>query len=78
MAARGALKANTLSFLTNFRGFLCILMFAQAGRDALAGSGRYSELVALLRARGRHDSALELIRALSEAPTSLPVPPAGE
>ncbi len=49
----------------------------QAGRAALAAAGRYSELVALLRARGQHDAALELIQSLSQHPDSLPVPPAG-
>lgn len=49
----------------------------QAGWAALAAAGRYSELVALLRARGQHDAALELIQSLSQHPDSLPVPPAG-
>lgn len=54
-----------------------VLLGVQAGRAALAAAGRYSELVALLRARGRHDAALELIQSLSQHPDSLPVPPAG-
>lgn len=38
---------------------------------------RYSELAALLRQRGRHEAALELLRCLSTAPGTLPVPPSG-
>ena len=32
---------------------------------ALRAAGRYSELVALLQARGRHQAALDLLRALA-------------
>lgn len=49
----------------------------QVGRASLAAAGRYSELVALLRARGCHDQALELLQSLSQAPQDLSVPPAG-
>ena len=40
-------------------------------------AGRYSELVALYQQRGQHERALSLLHDLSQAPTSLPVPPQG-
>ncbi|KAK2079170.1 hypothetical protein QBZ16_002861 [Prototheca wickerhamii] len=47
------------------------------GRAALLAAGRYSELVALLQARGRHGDALDLLETLSQRPGALPVPPTG-
>ena len=35
------------------------------GEAALSAAGRYSELVALYQARGRHQQALELLRTLA-------------
>ena len=48
------------------------------GRAALAEAGRYSELVALLQARGQHEAALDVLKTLSQSPDELPVPPAGK
>lgn len=50
---------------------------ARHGEAALRAVGRFAELVALLRAAGRHEDGLDLLKALSTAPTSLPTPPTG-
>lgn len=48
------------------------------GRASLTEVGRYSELVALLQARGCHEAALDVLKTLSQSPQTLQVEPAGE
>ena len=47
------------------------------GEAALRAAGRYSELVALFQSVGRHEAALDVLQALSQAPGSLDPPPTG-
>lgn len=47
------------------------------GRASLQEVGRYSELVALLQARGHHEAALDVLKTLSQSPDQLVVQPAG-
>ena len=47
------------------------------GESALQAQGRYSELVALLQAKGHHSSALDLLKKVSQRAEDLPVAPQG-
>ena len=48
-----------------------------AGEESLQARGRYSELVALLQAKGRHSAALDILKKVSQKTGDLPTPPQG-
>ena len=48
-----------------------------SGEAALRAAGRYAEVVALLQSTGRHEAALEVLKALATDRASLPAPPTG-
>jgi len=48
-----------------------------SGEAALRAAGRYAEVVALLQSTGRHEAALDVLKALATDRASLPAPPTG-
>lgn len=48
-----------------------------AGEESLQAKGRYSEMVALLQAKGKHAAALDILKRVSQKAEDLPVAPQG-